>query len=83
MSASAAEAPQEVAEDPACVAALRHYRSLMPMAQEARKPIFLLRAVDGALGSHAAAAQQAYGDFSALATRIAAATWRPEPAATG
>ena len=65
------------ASDVNCLGIVKHYRSLMPLAQEARKPIFLLRAGDGALGSHAAAAQQAYRDFSALATRIAAATWRP------
>lgn len=67
--------------DPNCLGIVKHYRSLMPLAQEARKPIFLLRAGDGALGSHAAAAQQAYGDFSVLAARIAAATWRPAPPA--
>ena len=70
-------------QDSNCLGIVKHYRSLMPLAQEARKAIFLLRAVDGALGSHAAAAQQAYGDFSALATRIAAATWRPAASTAG
>ena len=62
---------QEVADDPACVAALRHYRSLMPMAQEARKPMFFLRPADGAIGGHAAAVQECYKDFHNLAWRIA------------
>jgi hypothetical protein len=29
--------------DPHCLAALEHYRSLMPLAQEARKPMFTLK----------------------------------------
>ena len=68
---SAAGAPQEVADDPACIAALRPYRSLMPMAQEARKPMFFLRPADGAIGGHAAAVQECYKDFHNLAWRIA------------
>lgn len=57
--------------DPHCLAALKHYRSLMPMAQEARKPMFFLRPADGAIGSHAAAAQDCYVDFKNLALEIA------------
>jgi cellulose biosynthesis protein BcsQ len=60
-----------VAEDRNCLAQLKHYRSLMPMAEEARKPMFHLRAADGAIGSHAAAAHQAGVDFRKLAQRIA------------
>lgn len=60
-----------VEDDPHCVAALRHYRSLMPLAQEARKPMFFLKPADGALGGHAAAVQDCYRDFRALAQRIA------------
>ena len=40
-----------------CLAQLKHYRSLMPLAQEARKPMFLLTPADGALGGHFQAAQ--------------------------
>ena len=36
---------------------LRNYRSLMPMAQEARKPMFDLSPADGAIGSHAQLAE--------------------------
>ncbi|MCC7281443.1 MAG: AAA family ATPase, partial [Acetobacteraceae bacterium] len=53
------------------LATIKHYRSLVPMAQEARKPIFALRAADGALGSHAAAVQGARKDFADLARIIA------------
>ena len=60
------------ADDEHCLATLQHYRSLMPMAQEARKPMFQLRAADGALGAHIHAVQDCYRDFEALATAIAA-----------
>lgn len=56
---------------PACLATLKHYRSLMPMAQEARKPAFHLRAADGALGGHIYAVQDCYDEFEALAKSIA------------
>ena len=58
-------------DDERALATVKHYRSLVPMAQEARKPIFRLTAADGAIGSHAAAARSAYTDFKALANRIA------------
>ena len=51
---------------------MKHYRSLMPMAQEARKPMFHLRAADGALGAHVHAVQDCYRDFEVLAKAIAA-----------
>ena len=53
-----------------CLAKLKHYRSLVPMAQEVRKPIFRLTSADGAIGSHSYAAQEAWGDFKALAVAI-------------
>ena len=53
-------------DDPHCLATLKHYRSLMPMAQEARKPMFHLRAADGALGCHIYAVQDCYEDFKNL-----------------
>ena len=54
-----------------CLATLKHYRSLMPMAQEARKPIFHLKAADGALGGHIYAVQECYDDFMRLSFAIA------------
>ena len=59
-------------DDTECLATLKHYRSLMPMAREARKPMFLLRAADGALGGHIHAVQDCCADFKALAASIAA-----------
>ena len=53
-----------------CLARLKHYRSLAPMAQEVHKPIFSLQSADGAIGSHAAAVRDAYSDFKALAVAV-------------
>lgn len=61
-----------VAQDPYCLSALKHYRSLMPMAMEARKPIFFLKPADGAIGAHSEAVKSCYRDFQNLASRIAA-----------
>ncbi len=60
-----------VQEDPHCLAMLKHYRSLMPMAQEARKPIFHLKPADGAIGSHLTAVREAEKDFHKLAQVLA------------
>ena len=50
---------------------LKHYRSLMPMAIEARKPVFSLKSADGAIGAHGETVRNAYFDFLALNKRIA------------
>jgi len=63
-----------VDQDPECIALVRHYRSLMPLAQEARKPIFHLKPADGALGAHQQAAQEARRHFEVLARGIAGRT---------
>jgi hypothetical protein len=56
--------------DPYCLATIKHYRSLIPMAQEVRQPIFKLTSADGAFGAHAEAVQEAYNDFRILAQKI-------------
>ncbi len=61
----------DATKDSNCLASIKHYRSLMPMAQEAHKPIFRLKPADGALGSHLEAAIAAGRDFTALARKIA------------
>ncbi len=57
--------------DPYCLALIKHYRSLIPMAQERRKPIFTLTAADGAIGAHAGSVKDAGDDFAKLADFIA------------
>ncbi|HEY9867812.1 MAG TPA: AAA family ATPase [Candidatus Obscuribacterales bacterium] len=59
------------AEDENCLALIKHYRSLIPMAQEARKPIFDLKPADGAIGAHYSAVREAYKHFKKLAEAIA------------
>ena len=67
----ATDAPGEIDDDPECLGTLKHYRSLMPLAQEARKPMFFLKSADGAIGAHAKAVQDCYKDFRILAREIA------------
>lgn len=64
--------PPSISQDPCCLSLLKHYRSLMPMAMEANKPIFFLKSADGAIGSHQEAVRNCYDDFKKLAGRIAA-----------
>lgn len=60
-----------ISVDPYKLALLKHYRSLMPMAMDARKPMFSLKPADGAIGAHAGAVEDCYKDFRQLAKRIA------------
>lgn len=57
-------------EDSHCLGLLKHYRSLMPLAMEARKPIFHLKPSDGAIGAHTYAVKDCEEDFRNLATSI-------------
>ncbi len=68
---SKGDAASTIQNDTHNLALIRHYRSLVPMAQEARKPVFHLKPADGAIGAHLQAAHEAYNDFKALALRIA------------
>jgi cellulose biosynthesis protein BcsQ len=59
-----------VENDQYCIALLKHYHSLIPMAMEARKPIFLLKPSEGAIGAHLGAVRSAYTDFKLLTEKI-------------
>ncbi|MFF5720189.1 ParA family protein [Streptomyces buecherae] len=52
------------------IATLRNYRSLMPLAHDARKPMFDLKAADGALGSTQKYVQTCYREFRDLAENV-------------
>lgn len=52
------------------IATLRNYQSLMPLAHDARKPMFDLRSADGALGSTQTLVQRCYQDFKALSEEL-------------
>ena len=54
------------------LARVKHYRSLMPMAQEAKKPMFHLTSADGAIGAHTRAVAEARKNFSKLASELLA-----------
>lgn len=59
-----------VAADPHCLASLKNYRSLMPLSQDALKPMFMLKPADGALGGHMNAVRDCYEHFRQLALTI-------------
>ncbi len=61
----------EADPDPNLIGLIKNYQSLMPMAQDARKPIFRLKPADGAIGAHAEAVSRCYVDFEKLADEIA------------
>jgi chromosome partitioning protein len=52
------------------IATLKNYQSLMPLAHDARKPMFDLRSADGAIGSTQTYVQKCYQDFQALARTL-------------
>lgn len=62
--------PPSVEADPFCLSLLKHYRSLMPLAMDAHKPMFFLKPADGAVGAHVEAVKACYEDFLTLGRRI-------------
>lgn len=54
------------------IATVRNYRSLMPLAHDARKPMFDLRAADGAVGSTQRYVQTCFSEFRQLALDVQA-----------
>jgi chromosome partitioning protein len=62
--------PDTTDVDPACLGIMRHYQSLMPLAQDAQKPMFELRPADGAIGAQMDAVRRCREDFETLARTI-------------
>lgn len=62
--------PAFIENDGACIALLKHYRSLAPMSMEAHKPMFMLKPADGAIGSHTYAVKQSFDVFETLTQEI-------------
>lgn len=52
------------------LAHLKDYRSLMPYAQEGKKPMFMLKPADGAIGAQQKAVRSCFEDFRSLAQKI-------------
>ncbi len=74
LGSSAIQGDADSAGDRNQLAMIKHFKSLMPLAQDARKPMFLLKPADGAIGGHATAVQDCYEQFRQLAERIIAET---------
>jgi chromosome partitioning protein len=66
----AVEAESFLEKDTNCLGLLRHYNGLMPLAIAARKPIFLLKPVDGVFGVQFQAVQRVYQEFQTITKRI-------------
>ena len=64
------KSPVSTDEDENRIGLIKNYQSLMPMAQDARKPIFLLKPSDGAIGAHAQSVSNCYSDFKRLTNTI-------------
>lgn len=52
------------------LATMKDYRSLMPMAMEAHKPMFSLSPADGAIGGHQKAVENCYVDYEGLVEAV-------------
>lgn len=62
--------PADVSHDSYCIALLKHFASLVPLAQVARKPIFDLKQADGIGGGQIQAVARARGEFAQLAIKL-------------
>lgn len=68
----AAPTSEAIDDDPHCLGFLRHFASLVPLAQAARKPLFELRHADGVAGSQYQTVARALKAFEQLAAAILA-----------
>lgn len=60
----------DAAQDPYCLGIMKNYQSLMPLAHDARKPMFALKPADGAIGAHTAAVARCREDFENLSQKV-------------
>lgn len=65
--------------DPYCIARIKHFASLVPYAQQARKPMFDLRRADGVSGGQTKAVLECRAEFEHLVDEIAKRTGIPRP----
>jgi len=59
-----------VESDPHCLASIRHFASLVPIAQQARKPMFDLKQSDGIGGGQIQAVARCRAEFDVLVDRL-------------
>jgi cellulose biosynthesis protein BcsQ len=63
---------QSVEDDPWCLALIRHFASLVPIAQQARKPMFDLKQSDGIGGGQIQAVARCRKEFEELVVKLVA-----------
>lgn len=66
--------PGPLGDDEHCLALIPHYASLIPLAQQARKPIFDLRQADGIGGGQIQAVARCRENFHRIARKLLACT---------
>jgi len=64
--------PNSIKDDPQCIAMLKHFAGLVPLAQLARKPIFDLKQADGIGGGQIQAVAKARAEFDELVRKLRA-----------
>jgi len=62
--------PRRMEDDPCCIAMLKHFASLVPTAQLARKPIFDLKQADGIGNGQIQAVARARNEFTELVEKL-------------
>jgi chromosome partitioning protein len=70
---------QDFDSDPYCIAMIKHFASLAPLAQIARKPIFDLKVADGIGGGQIQSVAKSRKEFEGLVRAIAARLDLPVP----
>lgn len=65
--------------DPYCLALIKHYASLVPFAEQARKPLFDLRSADGVSGGQTKAVLDCQKEFRHLVDEITKRAGIPRP----
>ena len=64
-------AGEDFARDPSCMATIKHFASLVPLAQIARKPIFDLKVADGIGGGQIQSVAKSRQEFESLVRETA------------
>jgi chromosome partitioning protein len=68
--ATSSSAQTLMEDDPYCMARLKHFASLMPIAQAARKPMFDLRQADGIGGGQLLSVKRCREEFERLVAGV-------------
>ncbi|MET0403460.1 MAG: AAA family ATPase [Cystobacter sp.] len=74
-----ANIPTSVDSDPFCIASVKHVSSLVPIAQQARKPLFDLKKADGIGGGQVQAVALALKQFEKLTADVLSRLDRLDP----